>query len=100
MITVIARLRLPDGREFDIVETVERPDGWRWYWTEGNNACDCNRKLYIDRQHGTQIDDGNCGETIALVSLTVGGLDALSPEYHDDGSDHDDGSQITLDSGG
>jgi hypothetical protein len=79
---VVARLRLPDGREFDVhTETEEQHAAGEWYyWTEGNNGCDCNRMLYIEREHGIDLippdADYRCGDTIELVSLTVGGRDA------------------------
>jgi hypothetical protein len=84
-VVVVAKLRLPDGREFEVRQDHPREsrDGIRYYWTEGNNCCDCNKTLLIDRQHGTDLDTGTCGDTIELVSLTVDGEDALAPGYND-----------------
>lgn len=88
-VPVIARLQLPDGREFAVHTTTE-PDAdpdigdpsapysvTVYSWTDGNMSCDCNRKMYIDRQHGTHIDDGKCGDTIELVSLSICGREML-----------------------
>lgn len=73
----VAMIRLPDGREFEVVQKAAPdltydPDSIRYYWTEGNNGCDCNRALYINRQHGTDLPV-ECGDTFELVSLTVDG---------------------------
>lgn len=75
-IPVVAQLRLPDGREFSVTIPCESQyaDGQVFWWTEGNASCDCNRKLFLDREYGLGIDDGQCGETITLVSLTVDGV--------------------------
>ena len=76
-VPVVARLKLPDGREFDVhTETHQRPGEYS-YWTEGNNSCDCNKMLYIEREHGIDLlppdDEYRCGDSITLVSLTVDG---------------------------
>jgi hypothetical protein len=92
-VPVVIRLRLPDGREFDIhtdTEPDSDPDigdpatpysGTVFYWTEGNCGCDCNRRLYIEREHGVELlppdTDYRCGDTITLVSLVVDGRQVL-----------------------
>lgn len=72
-------LRSEDGR----LVIVVTPFGYgypahsaEFMWTEGNNACDCNRRLYIWRQDGVSTDDidareNPCGDTIELVAIAV-----------------------------
>lgn len=87
---VIVRLRLPDGQEFNIHTEISADvspeyaysDYW---WAEGNGGCDCNRLLYLNRQHGLNLGDDDgwgepclpCGDTIALIALTVNGRNVL-----------------------
>ena len=43
-----------------------------WMFTEGNYACDCNRSLFIRRQHGkTAMPELKCGEQIELIDYHV-----------------------------
>lgn len=92
MVPLVARLQLHDGREFD-VHDFTAPDvnpepgeslyaGTLYYWTEGNNGCDCNRLLYIEREHNLDllpegVDDYRCGDTVRLLSLHVAGAELL-----------------------
>lgn len=77
MLPVVARLRLPDGRELDVHSETDSVVGTWYYWTEGNNGCDCNRSLYLGREYGLDFGGPDeclpCGDTIVLVSLTVDG---------------------------
>jgi hypothetical protein len=87
-VTATATMRTPDGREFAHVTSVERryAGNQEFLWTEGNWACDCNRSLFIGRDHGVWLgaapqeddDDGeaslSCGDTITLVRLVVDGV--------------------------
>lgn len=85
---VIARLRLPDGREFDVRhDAVRAPreaehsleEGMEFMWSEGNYACDCNRAKFLNDQHGLGLDDTRCDtELIELIALTVDGKDVLA----------------------
>src|SRR5688572_18195944 len=90
-VRVVARLRLPDGREFDHVYWVEAryAAGQEFWWNEGNAACDCNRSLFINQDYGLslgELDEEDedalpclpCGDTITLVSLTIGGENPIS----------------------
>jgi hypothetical protein len=80
MTTVVARLRLPDGREFDVNTDCkeEHADVQHFRWTEGNGSCDCNKVLFLNQQHDLNLnDDIPCGDTIELVSLKVGGKEVL-----------------------
>ena len=80
LMQVIVRLRILDGREFDVHTEVDAKyaDSQEFYWTEGNAACDCNRSLYLNREHGLNlVDDGedgclSCGDTIELLSIKCG----------------------------
>ena len=83
-VPVVVRLRLPDGREFDCHTDVRREcaDGQVFWWTEGNGGCDCNRSLYLNREHALGLGECEhnddvpnlpCGDTMTLVSLTVDG---------------------------
>jgi hypothetical protein len=88
-VPMVARLRLPDGREVAVhtdTEPDSNPDigdpaapygGTVFYWTEGNCGCDCNRMLYIEREHGVALlpraADYRCGDTITLIGLWVDG---------------------------
>jgi len=84
-VPVIVTLELQDGRRFSVdapVEAEYADTQWFW-WTEGNGSCDCNRSLYLNRQHGLNLgtmEDGAfdvpelpCGNTIKLVSLVIDG---------------------------
>lgn len=85
---VVARLRLPDGRELDCHSDVneQHADGQWYWWTEGNGGCDCNRSLFLNREYGLGLGEKNkedddvpnlpCGDTIELLSLTVDGKNA------------------------
>ena len=87
-VPVIAKLKLPDGREFDCHTDVnaQYADGQAFWWTEGNGGCDCNRTLYLNREYGLGLvrepeeDCWPCGDTIELLSLTIDGQDALELE--------------------
>lgn len=81
---VIARLRLPDGREFDYHSECEEQylDSQEFWWTEGNAGCDCNRSLFLNKEYQLGLGANNdpesestdclpCGDTIQLVSLTI-----------------------------
>jgi hypothetical protein len=82
-VATVVRLRLPDGREFDIHRSIdaEYAEGHERWWTEGNGDCDCNRSLYLNREYDLQLgvleDFGEyempCGDTITLLSVDVGG---------------------------
>ena len=87
-VPVVATLRAPDGRTFDIQMPVERAyaRSQQFWWVDGNGACDCNRSLSIGHQHGgwlgaePQEDDEHgemslpCGDTITLMLLVVEGV--------------------------
>lgn len=87
-VPVVARLKLPDGREFDYHTDCEEryADSQAFWWTDGNGGCDCNRTLYLNREHGLALirepedDCWPCGATIKLLALTVAGVDALAAE--------------------
>jgi hypothetical protein len=86
-----AKLKLPDGRVFDVTEDKVEPttndpgehphSGTIFYWTEGNMGCDCNRASYIEQQHGINLNPDEehhpCGDTIELLSLKVDGEELL-----------------------
>jgi hypothetical protein len=78
MPTVIARLRILDGREFDVRDDWEcqpsEPDSIEFYWTDGNNACDCNRARLLNEQHDLGLLEHCDAEDIRLVSLTIDGV--------------------------
>jgi hypothetical protein len=77
--TLIATLKLPDGRVFVIEEEITNREGAIYNWTDGNFSCDCNRSLTINRQHNLELispseeDCLTCGDTIELVSLKIDG---------------------------
>jgi hypothetical protein len=86
-VPVIARLRLPDGREYDCHTDVEEccADSEEFFWTDGNGGCDCNRSLYLNREYhlGLGRPDRSgficlpCGDTIRLISLIIAGVEQL-----------------------
>lgn len=90
-----ARLKLPDGREFEIAR--DSP-GWEednafYYWTEGNMSCDCNlfdeiAEAFPDEDLDMYIPvplDGQepipgyygCGQRIEMLSLKFDGKEML-----------------------
>ena len=43
-----------------------------WMFTEGNYSCDCNRSLFIRRQHGEDaMPELKCGEQIELIDYHI-----------------------------
>jgi hypothetical protein len=50
-----------------------------YMWTDGNYGCDCNRLLFIEREHGIAVPEDPetgfppCGDTVKLLSLLVDG---------------------------
>lgn len=88
MVTAVALLRVPDGREFEYRSQVEAQyaDNQEFWWTDGNASCDCNRSLFIGQDFGVWLGtepqeyDGEgecslpCGDTITLLRLTVDGV--------------------------
>lgn len=91
-VPVKARVRLPDGREFDLLSQTDADTqpcygdppytGHVFWWVEGNQSCDCNRSLDLNRQHGLALgapdDCLPCGDTITLLSLEIDGKERLS----------------------
>lgn len=86
---VHARLRLADGREFDVVDGWPGPleldpgeqawkEGLEYFWSDGNHACDCNRARLLNEQHGLSLPQVCGDEAITLVSLKVKGVEYLS----------------------
>lgn len=70
------------GKRADVREDVDadwaETYGPEYRWTEGNDACDCNRRNYLLRALGElgpteSIDPDPCGDTIILERLTVNG---------------------------
>lgn len=62
------------------VEVTENygPEGAEFRWTEGNDSCDCNRRLYMARTLGEPDPHPSpCGSTITLESLTHNGVSLL-----------------------
>ena len=78
MPTVTARLRLLDGREFDVRDDwsfePKEPDSIEFEWNDGNNACDCNRARLLNLQHNLGLEERCDREDIELVSLVVDGV--------------------------
>ncbi len=62
------------------IETYEVEDEYaesqEFLWTDGNYGCDCNRRLFLARLNGLAEPWGGdqCGDSIILESLTVGGV--------------------------
>ncbi len=62
--------RAADGVERACPLPYSWSEGSWFYWTEGNNSCDCNRQLAFDRAGDPpidSIDDVECGESGYLV---------------------------------
>lgn len=60
--------KLPDGREYTLEVKL---DDNKWWWTEGNSGCDCNRADYIMHVYpdvGLE-EDTPCGDTIKLIKV-------------------------------
>ena len=87
-ITVI--LRLPTGEEYTVSDHYNWPDevhevtedekiqSTEYLWTDGNLGCDCNKRIYLNRQHGLPLTENNpCGDTIELTHLNVNGRDII-----------------------
>lgn len=69
-------LRLPDGTEHAYTQSFGygyAEHAVRYMYEDGNYACDCNRQLFLIQECGLDMDEDavTCGDTIALVSLTV-----------------------------
>jgi hypothetical protein len=81
---------LPDGRVYIINRPahLDKEDDWGvgtfpydgeiYSWTNGNQSCDCNMILAIERQYGIELNmEAVCGDKIELLSLTVDGRELL-----------------------
>lgn len=75
-VRVVARIRknaTMEVRDYEVDEILEDKKPWpsTFNWVEGNNACDCNRKIFFERAHGVTVDDGDapCGESGYSVQL-------------------------------
>lgn len=49
--------------------------GWQWpkdkfWWTEGNASCDCNRGDWFNRNSGVDDSDCECGHTAYSIWVT------------------------------
>ena len=51
--------------EDDVADAVE------WSFSDGNSSCDCNKRLYLDYAHQREPGDYECGEELAIASLTL-----------------------------
>ena len=87
-VPVVARIRVKDGRCFDLHSnwTASRDgiapgfdvfgnpehDSCLFYWTEGNQCCDCNRHEQINALYGEALDT-TCGDHSTLVFLMYDG---------------------------
>ena len=40
-------------------------------WEDGNYSCDCNKSLFIQRQHKKDLAEMPCGETIELLEIDL-----------------------------
>jgi hypothetical protein len=68
-------LRVEDGLERVYHDTLEwegpsdHSSGTIYWWTDGNNGCDCNRALYFKRAAGedTADDETPCGEKLYRI---------------------------------
>lgn len=48
------------------------PETAEWMFTEGNYSCDCNRSLFIRRQHGEHVmPELDCGDEIELIDYHI-----------------------------
>jgi hypothetical protein len=56
-------------------DTEEEAAGIEFMWTEGNYACDCNRRLFIARELGEPEPavDAPCGHSIVLEKIEIDG---------------------------
>lgn len=71
---VIVLLDPKDGQEKRIPFTLGMPDwedGIEYMWRDGSYSCDCNKRLFIEREAGREPGDDEtpCGEKIALVRI-------------------------------
>jgi hypothetical protein len=74
-------LRLPDGRTFSYSHSFGYgypAHSVEFMYHDGNYACDCNRRLFLERYAGEPLSgegdpdaDLTCGDTVELVSLVV-----------------------------
>ena len=77
---VVATMRTPEGKIFTNTSLTEHTDHLKFFWTEGNFGCDCNRSIFaIDACVMDEELDCNTGEpTIELISLKVDGREVLN----------------------
>jgi hypothetical protein len=43
----------------------------RYLFTEGDYSCDCNLRRFLDAAHQQETGESECGETLAVTSLSV-----------------------------
>ena len=63
-----------------VEDDFEDADHALFMWTEGNYACDCNRRLFMARAGVPGYHKDNptpCGDKVRLVYLTADGADLL-----------------------
>ncbi len=57
-------------------------EGWEFWWTEGNGACDCVRHPAFEGEKGADMP---CGHSqYRLLALTRDGVDILPAGFEDD----------------
>ncbi len=70
----VLTFKTADGRTF-----VHKDDGLgiglteydvHFQYTEGNYGCDCNRAIFINREHGTNYPE-DCGDSIELIDTQI-----------------------------
>lgn len=63
-------IRNSDGTRVTHTDSGDWDEGAQFRWTEGNEACDCNRRgLFLRAQGETDPDYGPCGNTEFSVEL-------------------------------
>jgi len=70
-VTIISR---SDGEKAVISEPGDWDEGAEFRWTEGNEACDCNRRgLFLAARGDPNPDFAPCGDTAFEVILPNNG---------------------------
>lgn len=64
---------MPNGKEYPYEEDfgyAYEPDAARYMFEDGNYSCDCNKSLFLSREH-PEIEEMDCGDEIQIKNFTV-----------------------------
>lgn len=80
---VVTIVRKADGHSVQCTDEDDWDEGSEFRWTEGNQACDCNRRGAFALAMGEPDPDyGECGDTDFFVVLPDGSSHPKQPRHN------------------